>query len=172
MIEIMLGLIAFLGWLFFPRTLIVVYLLFLLLKSSVQYRLFYMAFKKEINWDMVEMYVKSDCSQTEIADSLFIDRDTLRDRVKEKYGMDYSAFSASLRSEGVMLIKAKQFKKAMDGYWPALQWLGKVRVGQREPETLQLLAANQSNIDQTHRIMELEHELAERKANADKPEAK
>lgn len=125
--------------------------------------------KKEINWDVVELYVKSGCTQTRIAASFFIDCDTLRRRVMEKYGVDYATFSASLRSEGEMLIEAQQFQKAMKGYWPALQWLGKVRLGQREPELLNQMAANQGQIDQSHRIMQLEHALAEEKSkNEDK----
>lgn len=127
-----------------------------------------MAIKKQINWEMVELYVKSGCSQIQIAESLFIDRDTLRDRVKEKYGMDYSAFSAGLRSEGVVLILAQQFQKAMKGYWPALVWLGKINCGQKEPEPTMTLAANQTQLDQSHKIMELEHKIAQLESNADK----
>lgn len=126
--------------------------------------------KKEINWNLVELYVKSGCSQVKIAKSLFIDEDTLRARVKEKYGMDYSAFSAALVSEGHMIIEAQQFQKAAKGYWPALLWLGKVKLGQKEPELAQTLAANQPHLDQTHLIMQLQHEIAELKANANKPE--
>lgn len=125
-----------------------------------------MALKKEINWDLVELYVKSGCSQQKIADSLCIHRETLADHTKEKYGKDWSTFSTALRSEGDMLIEAQQFQKAAKGYWPALQWLGKVRLGQREPELLNVLAANQPQIDQTHRIMELEHEIERLKAAA------
>jgi hypothetical protein len=123
-----------------------------------------MGVKKEINWDVVELYVKSGCKQINICNYLMIDEVTLRDRVREKYGMEWSAFSAKLRSEGELLIEAQQFQKAMKGYWPAMQWLGKVRLGQREPEMLNQLAANQPALDQSHRIMELEHELAELKA--------
>lgn len=123
-----------------------------------------MGVKKEINWDMVELYVKSGCKQINICKKFYIDEETLRARVKEKYGVDWSAFSASLRSEGEMLIEAKQHDKAMKGCWPALLWLGKVRLGQKEPEMLNQLAANQPQLDQTHRIMELEHEVAELKA--------
>lgn len=130
-----------------------------------------MGVKKEINWDMLELYVKSGCKQCRICEWLGIHDDTLRSLVKEKYGLEWSAFSAKLRSEGDMLIEAQQFQKAMKGYWPALHWLGKVRLGQREPEMLNQLAANQTQIDQTHRIMELEHEIAELKANADKSKA-
>lgn len=126
-----------------------------------------MAVKKEINWDMVELYIKAGCSQAKIADSLFIHRETLADRVQEKYGKDYSTFSTALRSEGEMMIEAHQYQKAMKGYWPALQWLGKVKLGQREPELLGQLATNQIAIDQSQYIMQLEHRLAERD-NADK----
>ncbi len=130
-----------------------------------------MGVKKEINWDIVELYVKSGCKQVQICNYLNIDEVTLRDRVKEKYGMEWSAFSAKLRCEGELLIEAQQFQKAMKGYWPALQWLGKVRLGQREPEMLNQLAANQVHLDQSHRIMELEHEIAELKnANKSKTE--
>lgn len=117
--------------------------------------------KKEINWDVVELYVKSGCTQTRIAAAFFIDGDTLRARVKERYGVDYSVFSAALRGEGEALIEAQQFQKAMKGYWPALQWLGKTRLGQREPELLNQMAANQTQIDQTHTIMQLQHRIAE-----------
>ena|SRR5271155_3444758 len=127
--------------------------------------------KKQIKWELVEMYLKTGCSQTKIAESLFIDRDTLRDRVKEKYGMEYSAFSAGLRSEGEILIEAQQFQKAMKGYWPALLWLGKVRCGQKEPETAMALAANQTQIDQSHLIMQLQHEI-ELLKNANQPQTK
>ena len=129
--------------------------------------------QKEINWDLVELYIKAGCTQIKIAQSLFIHPDTLADRVKAKYGIEYSSFSSSLRSEGDMLIEAKQYEKAMKGYWPALYWLGKARLGQREPENAPLVAANQSQIDESHRLMELEHENAQLKAqlNGNKSEA-
>lgn len=128
-----------------------------------------MGVKKEINWDMLELYLKAGCKQMNICKAFGIDDDTLRYKVKNKYGIDYAELSGQLRSEGEMLIEAQQFQKAMKGYWPALHWLGKCRIGQREPEMLNQLAANQPNIDQSHRIMELEHENLELKSNANKP---
>jgi hypothetical protein len=127
-----------------------------------------MAVKKEINWDLVELYIKSGSTQLKIAQSLFIHPNTLADRVKEKYGMDYSTFSSALCREGELLIEAKQHEKAMKGFWPALQWLGKIRCGQKEPEVVQNLAANQTQIDKDHIIMQLQNEIEELKANADK----
>lgn len=120
-----------------------------------------MAKKKEINWNLVELYVKSGCSQSQIAESLFICRDTLRDRVKEQYGMEYSAFSSALHSEGDILILAQQFQKAMKGYWPALQWLGKIRLNQREPELVNSTPPAQDQIDKDHLIMQLQHQNSE-----------
>jgi hypothetical protein len=126
-----------------------------------------MAFKKEINWDLVELYVKSGCSQVKIAKSLCIDEDTLRSRVKEKYQMEYSAFSAALISEGEMLLEAAIYQKALKSSSPGnaqiLMWLGKVKLGYREPEPLST-PTNQQHLDQSHRIMELEHENAQLKA--------
>ena len=66
-----------------------------------------MAFKKQINWDMVELYVKSGCSQIKIAKSLCMDEETLRVQAREKYKMDWSSFSAALRSEGELLLEAQ-----------------------------------------------------------------
>ena len=113
---------------------------------------------KEINWDEVELFIKAGSTQKRICEYLEICKETLVDRVKIKYGMDYSAFSASLRSKGELMIEAQQYQKAMKGYWPALLWLGKIRLGQKEPEQLQFIAANQSQIDQSHIIMQLQHE--------------
>jgi hypothetical protein len=126
-----------------------------------------MGVKKEINWDMIELYAKAGCKQIDICKAFHIDEVTLRKRVKEKYDMEWSAFSAALHSEGVLLIKAQQFQKAMKGFWPALQWLGKVDLGQKEPESLNQLPANQAQLDQSHRIMQLEHALAEERAKND-----
>jgi hypothetical protein len=132
-----------------------------------------MALKKEINWDLVELYVKSHNSQNKIAEALGIHPNTLSDRVKEKYNLDYSTFSTKLRSEGSILINAKQFEKAMKGYWPAMLWLGKIINGQKEPENTTYLAPAQTQLDQSQLIMQLEHALAEEKAkNANKSQAK
>lgn len=127
-----------------------------------------MGLKKEINWDIVELYVKAGSKQVNLCKYLNIDEETLCSRVKEKYGLRWSEFSDKLRCEGEMMIEAKQYQKAMKDYWPALQWLGKIRCGQKE-EFVNTLATNQSSLDQSHRIMQLEHELAELKANANKP---
>jgi hypothetical protein len=58
--------------------------------------------------------------------------------------------------------------KALSGNAQMLIYLGKVRLGQREPEMIQNLAVNQHQIDQSHLIMQLQHEIEQLK-NANKP---
>ena len=126
---------------------------------------------KDINWDLVELYLKAGCRQNKIAEALGIHRETLSYKIKEKYGMDYSAFSTKLQSEGEMLLQAAQFQKALKNSSPGntqmLMYLGKVRLGQKEHEDTNTDAANQQNLDQTHLIMELEHKnkILEEKVN-------
>lgn len=124
--------------------------------------------QKPINWDVVELFLKSGCKQNKICSHLGLSPDCFHRRVKEKYGMGFTDLADKFRSEGELMIEAQQFQKAMKGYWPALLWLGKVKLGQREPDQVQALAANQPQIDQSHRIMELEHENAELRAHANK----
>jgi hypothetical protein len=124
----------------------------------------------EMNWAKLELFVKAGSTEVRIAKGLGISVDTLARRVKEKYSMTFKEFAEKLRSEGESLIEAKQFDKAMNGYWPALQWLGKIRLGQKEPEMQQQQAANQGDIDKDHIIMMQKNEIERLRANADKSE--
>ena len=128
--------------------------------------------EKPINWDLLDLYLKAGCSRKKIAEAFHITTETLSYRVEEKYGVNFSTYSSNLCSEGDILIEAQQYQKAMKGYWPALLWLGKVRCGQREPELISLMAANQTSIAQSHENMRLRAELDALKAKYDdKPEA-
>lgn len=120
--------------------------------------------EKPINWELLDLYLRAGCKQVKIAACFQIDPETLSRRVKDKYGVDYTTYSTNLCSEGESLIEAQQYQKAMKGYWPALQWLGKVRCGQREPELIGNVAANQTSIDQSHENMMLRAELDALKA--------
>lgn len=121
-------------------------------------------YRKDINWELVDLYLKSGASQKKIADNLQIHPNTLSDRVKEKYGVSYSTYSMSLCSEGELLLEAAQFQKALKSSSPGntqmLIWLGKVRLGQREPDMITNKAPMQENIDKDHEIMMLKHELS------------
>ena len=114
--------------------------------------------KKHINWDKVEFFVRSGATQRNIARYLRVDEDTLRERVKRQYGVDYSVFSAELHSEGDLLIEAAQMQKALKGNTTMLIWLGKVRLGQKEPEPSTPMPPAQEDINKDHEIMRLKHE--------------
>lgn len=127
--------------------------------------------KKPIDWDKVDLYMKAGCTQRKIAESQLITPDTLRDRLQEKYGVDYLTYSTSLCSTGELLIEAVQFQKAIAGNIQMLLWLGKTRCGQREPDMVAARPANDSEIDKDHLIMELQHKLTVLEANGHKPQA-
>lgn len=116
---------------------------------------------KPIDWDKIEFYLKAGATQKKIAQSLCISEDTLRSRVKKKYEMDYSVFSASLQSKGELLIEVKQFEKALSGNIQMLLWLGKIRCNQRESHITSTISPIQNEIDKDHIIMQLHHRITE-----------
>jgi hypothetical protein len=65
-----------------------------------------------------------------------------------------------------------QYQKAMSGNWQALQWLGKIELGQKEPISEITTAPNQQEIDKDHIIMRLQNRIAELEENANKSEAR
>lgn len=89
---------------------------------------------KEIDWNKVEQLCIAGCPATEIAPHFDIHPDTLYIRIKEKYNMTYTDFSAKFRQKGDSLLRNKQFEKALkgDGDNTQLIWLGKQRLGQKE----------------------------------------
>src|SRR5579864_1661235 len=109
---------------------------------------------KEIDWDLLDIYLKSGCTQKEIAESFLIHPETLGKKIKEKFDVDYTSYSRALCRSGEMLLKAAQFQKALKSSSPGnsqmLMWLGKVRLGQREPDSVPMVAPNQESIDQSH----------------------
>lgn len=88
--------------------------------------------EKTIDWDLVDRLLEAQCSAREIAGNLGIHEDTLYNRTKEKYKMNYSDYSAKVSSRGVSLLKVAQFKKALSGNPNMLIWLGKIILKQKE----------------------------------------
>lgn len=113
---------------------------------------------KVINWDLVEKFLLAGSNQKRICGFLSMDEKTLRSHVLEKYGEEWSVFSSRLYSQGESLIEHVQYEKAMEGNPTMLQWVGKVRLGQREPENTQSLAPNQQGIYERHENMRLQYE--------------
>jgi hypothetical protein len=114
--------------------------------------------QKFIDWKRVEDFLRAGVNQKRICGFLGFDDTTLRKHCIEKYGEEYSTFSTRLYSEGESLIEHVQFEKAMEGNPTMLQWVGKVRLGQREPENNPYDMPNELHIEQRHDNMRLEYE--------------
>lgn len=127
---------------------------------------------KEINWDLVDMYLKTGATQKEIAKALFIHPDTLRDNLKQKYGEDYSTYSSGVISEGQLHLRVAQYQKAIKSSSPGntqmLIWLGKVLLGQKEPDSSSLEPANDEINEIERENMKLKHLLSLREDNGNK----
>lgn len=130
---------------------------------------------KEINWEVVEKLIECDCSGIEIASKFRIKDDTFYQRFRDEYGCSFQDYRGKARESGIADIKAMLQAKAVNNSAPGnatlLMFLARCRVGMKEPETVHLVAANQAQLDQSHLIMQLQHENTELKANANKPEA-
>lgn len=126
--------------------------------------------EKPVNWDLVDLYLKSGCKQENIAACFHITPETLSYKVEQKYGVPYSVYSRRLYHQGDNLLLGAQFQKALQGNITMLQFLGKCRLNQKEGADEQL-PKNQDDINKDHQIMFLEAELQrlkeERKLNAD-----
>jgi len=94
--------------------------------------------KAKIDWDIVDEYLRAHCEGTGIASVLGIAADTLYLACKKKYNMTFSAYSAIKKSEGVELIRKKQYELAIKGNSSMLVWLGKQYLGQKEKREVEL----------------------------------
>jgi len=82
--------------------------------------------KKDIDPEQVRKLAAIDCSYAEIAAVLNCDPKTLTNR--------FSQVIKKGREEGCASLKRKQFELAQAGNPAMLIWLGKQRLGQKEPE--------------------------------------
>jgi len=87
---------------------------------------------KEIDWNTVDMLLKSQCDGVAIAEILGVCPDTLyRDCVKTNK-MTFSKYSTVKKTEGKELLRAKQYQVAMSGDRTMLVWLGKQYLNQTD----------------------------------------
>jgi AraC-like DNA-binding protein len=89
-----------------------------------------------INWDTVGQMLEADCKTVDIAAQLGISNDTLTRRCKRDLGVTFTVFSQQKRSRGDNLLRAAQFKAAMEGNTTMLIWLGKQRLNQSDKAEL------------------------------------
>ena len=88
--------------------------------------------KAVIDWKLVDEYLRSQCDGAHIANILGIHPNTLYLACEEKFKINFSEYSQQKKGEGQELLRARQFKAAMDGDKTMLVWLGKQYLGQRE----------------------------------------
>ena len=126
---------------------------------------------KEINWEVVEKLIECGCPGTEIAAKFRIQSDTFYRRFKEEYGCSFQDYRVSSHGAGLADLRAMIHAKAINNKAPGnsnlLIFLAKCLLGYREPDVVHKEAANQESIDQSHIIMQLQHEIAQLKGHAD-----
>ena len=84
--------------------------------------------KKEINWEQFEELCHIQCTQSEIANVLLINRETLAIKVKEHYGEDFPSVYTRYSDAGKKSLRRYQFalakKNASMAIWLGKHWLG------------------------------------------------
>ena len=119
---------------------------------------------KEINWEYVEKMIEAGCSAKEISGKYRIDNDTFYIRFKKQFGCRFQDYQAIVAPAGDGQIRTMQYAKALNNKAPGspqmLMYLGKVLLGQREPDNVSSTPPQQNNIDKDHVIMQQEHLIA------------
>lgn len=91
-----------------------------------------------IDWKKVDDLLISGCSGAQIAGYFGLNPATIYDRCNKDHGIPFSEYSQQKYSKGETILKAHQFAKAIgktkDGDNTLLIWLGKQRLGQKEPD--------------------------------------
>ena len=112
-----------------------------------------------IDWKDVEYSMMCCENQEEVAALHGMSVDTLQIRFKEHYGENYSAYSARLYSKGDGVIRRSQIESAEKGNTTMQLWLGKVRLGQKEPDGVNNTSPNDSLHALQHQIMQISNKL-------------
>jgi hypothetical protein len=94
--------------------------------------------EKDVDWKVFEEACQIFCTQEEMQGLLKVDRDTLRKKVQEKYGEDYSAVYKRLSAGGKQSLRRTQFKLAQKNTAMAI-WLGKQYLDQKENQPVQIV---------------------------------
>jgi hypothetical protein len=88
--------------------------------------------EKPIDWKKVDDLLMAGCLGTEICAHFDMHHETFYNRVKDEYGMGFTAYAAEKRQRGDSILRAKQFETALKGNVTMQIWLGKNRLNQRE----------------------------------------
>jgi len=91
--------------------------------------------QKPIDWNLVNTLLQAGCTGTEIAANFHIHCDTFYRRVQEEFGVSFTIYAGEYEEKGKSKIRLAQFEKALEKDNSMLIWVGKQRLGQREPDS-------------------------------------
>lgn len=90
---------------------------------------------KSIDWDKVDELLEAGCQGTEIAAYIGMHPNTFYDRCKLEKKIGFTEYSQEKIAKGNTILRKTQFNVATkDKNIVMLVWLGKQRLGQKEPE--------------------------------------
>ena len=129
--------------------------------------------KKEIDRIAFEELCRIHCTQNEICSVLNAGKDALAAWCLREYQEDLPTVYKRFQEDGNPSLRRDQRKAATKGNATMLIWLGKQWLGQRDREEEDKKSPYQAAIDERHKIMMLEAEIANLKEqlSADKPKA-
>lgn len=88
--------------------------------------------KAKFDWKKIDNFLKAGCTGTEVAAFFGVHPETLYGACETKFNMRFSEYSQEKKASGDSLLRATQFKMALDGDKSMLIFLGKQRLGQRD----------------------------------------
>ncbi len=92
--------------------------------------------KINIDWDKVDNYLMSGSNGVQVSAMLGIHYNTLVNKCKEEKNCDFSEYLQQKKEKGNNLLKAMQYKLAMNGDRGMLIWLGKNRLDQSDKKEI------------------------------------
>jgi len=103
--------------------------------------------KIKMDWKRIDSMLENFCNGTEVAAAMGVHPDTLYNRVKEKFGIDFSAYRAQKRAAGCEEIRNLQLDSARGDKQnlitpsvPMQIWLGKQYLEQKDKHETELNA--------------------------------
>lgn len=88
--------------------------------------------RKEFDWDQFDKLCQFNCTQQEVSDFFDISHDTLDNRIREKYGMNFSEYSAKRFVDTKISLRRKMWQTALGGNVTMMIFLAKNNLGMQD----------------------------------------
>ena len=89
---------------------------------------------KEVDFDELEKLVEMQCTLSECASFFDVHKDTIRNRIKERYDMDFSTYKELKGDKGRIHLRKLQWKSAAKGNTNMQIFLGKNILSQTDKQ--------------------------------------